>query len=386
MTVARTRAGSPIVSTSPSLSPLIGVVLLIVLAGCSHAPARMPVIELGGAEGRSEPILIATTRAPSDDPALRLSTTRGELSFARADVWVPANRLPGEVVLPSRQVDPAREFALTGYQPDLTRSAWSAMLERQLLALPLAERQVFVFVHGFNTPFSDGLYLNAQILNDFGVRTAAVHYAWPSAGQFPAYLYDRDSAQYARDGLAETLEAIADSPAVSITILAHSMGSLVTMEALRQLSLEGRTEVLGKIDPVILASPDIDFDVFLNQLDSLDPPPGHMTVLVSDRDQALILSDTLRGGGRSRLGIGAQRDVLVDRGLAVVDMSGLRDGTLVGHFDFAASETLMQLAASGALTQALNGDTRPSGETGVGALADIAARIIYLPARALGER
>jgi esterase/lipase superfamily enzyme len=386
MTVARTRAGSPIVSTSPSLSPLIGVVLLIVLAGCSHAPARMPVIELGGAEGRSEPILIATTRAPSDDPALRLSTTRGELSFARADVWVPANRLPGEVVLPSRQVDPAREFALTGYQPDLTRSAWSAMLERQLLALPLAERQVFVFVHGFNTPFSDGLYLNAQILNDFGVRTAAVHYAWPSAGQFPAYLYDRDSAQYARDGLAEALEAIADSPAVSITILAHSMGSLVTMEALRQLSLEGRTEVLGKIDPVILASPDIDFDVFLNQLDSLDPPPGHMTVLVSDRDQALILSDTLRGGGRSRLGIGAQRDVLVDRGLAVVDMSGLRDGTLVGHFDFAASETLMQLAASGALTQALNGDTRPSGETGVGALADIAARIIYLPARALGER
>ena len=386
MTVSRTRAGSPIVSTSPSLSPLIGVFLLIVLAGCSHAPARMPIIELGITDGRSEPILIATTRAPSDDPALRLSTARGELSFARADVWVPTNRLPGEVVLPSRQVDPAREFALTGYQPDLARSAWSAMLERQLLALPLAERQVFVFVHGFNTPFSDGLYLNAQILNDFGVRTAAVHYAWPSAGQFPAYLYDRDSAQYARDGLAETLEVIADSPAVSITILAHSMGSLVTMEALRQLSLEGRTEVLAKIDPVILASPDIDFDVFLNQLDSLDPPPGHMTVLVSDRDQALILSDTLRGGGRSRLGIGAQRDVLVDRGLAVVDMSGLRDGTLVGHFDFAASETLMQLAASGALTQALNGDTRPSGETGVGTLADIAARIIYLPARALGER
>ncbi|WP_291843302.1 alpha/beta hydrolase [Maricaulis sp.] len=323
---------------------------------------------------------------PSADPDVRLTPDRGALHFAHADVWVPSNRLAGEIIYPSRQVDPAREFALTGYQPDIGRAAFAQRLDRRLSALPLAERHVFVFVHGFNTPFSEGLYLNAQILNDFGVRTVAVHYAWPSAGQWPAYLYDRDSAQFARDGLADTLEQVANSPAISITILAHSMGSLVTMEALRQLSLEGRTDVLAKIDPVILASPDIDFDVFLNQLDSLDPPPGHMTVLVSGRDRALALSDTLRGGGQTRLGIGRQRDTLIERGIAVIDLTGLQDGTLLGHIDFAASETLMQLAANGALSQALNGEMGQSRKSGLGALSDIAARIIYLPARALGER
>ncbi|WP_297732285.1 alpha/beta hydrolase [uncultured Maricaulis sp.] len=370
---------------SASSWPVLALALIL-LAACTTAPAHLPIMPTDVAAGVSEPILIATTRTPSADPDIRLTADRSALSFARADVWVPANRLAGEITYPSRQADPAHEFGLTGYQANIAPSDWSAMLDRHLSSMPLAERQVFVFVHGFNTPFSDGLYLNAQILNDFGVRTAAVHYAWPSAGQWPAYLYDRDSAQFARDGLVETLQRVSDSPAVSITILAHSMGSLVTMEALRQLSLEGRRDVLAKLDPVILASPDIDFDIFLNQLDALDPPPAHLAVLVSDRDRVLALSDSLRGGNRTRLGIGHQRDVLVERGIAVIDLTGLRDGTFLGHVDFATSETLMQLAASGALSQALNGEMGQSRESGVGALSDIAARIIYLPARALGER
>ncbi|MFY0637949.1 MAG: alpha/beta fold hydrolase [Maricaulis maris] len=359
---------------------------LFTLTACTTAPAHLPIVPTHVAAGVSEPILIATTRASSEDPDIRLTPGRGELSFARADVWVPANRLAGEITHPSLPADPTREFALTGYQADLAPEAWSAMLDQHLSSMPLAERQVFVFVHGFNTPFSDGLYLNAQILNDFGVRTAAVHYAWPSAGHWPAYLYDRDSAQFARDGLVETLERVSDSPASSIILLAHSMGSMVTMEALRQLSLEGRADVLSRLDPVILASPDIDFDVFLNQLDAIDPPPAHLAVLVSDRDRVLALSDSLRGGHQSCLGIGRQRDALVERGIAVIDLSELRDGTLLGHVDFATSETLMQLAASGALSEALNGEPGQARESGLGALADIAARIIYLPARALGER
>ncbi|OLF74007.1 hypothetical protein AWH62_07620 [Maricaulis sp. W15] len=355
------------------------------LAGCASAPAHLPIVDPGSANGRSETILIATTRVPSPDPDIRLTTLRGALSFARADVWVPANRLAGEINYPSARVDPQREFALTRYQADIGRREFSALLDQQLSALPLVERQVFVFVHGFNTPYSDGLYLNAQILNDFGVNTVAVHYAWPSAGQITAYLHDRDSAQFARDGLADLLETVANSPSVSVTILAHSMGALVTMEAMRQLSLQGRTDILAKIDPVILASPDIDYDVFLNQLAAINPPPRHMTVVVSNRDQALLVSDTLSGGGRARLGIGARQDALIERGIAILDLSELTDGTLIGHTDFAASQTLMQLAASGALSHAFNGETSQDRIAAPSSLADIAGRIIRLPLRALGE-
>jgi len=358
---------------------------LLTLAGCASAPARLPIIPANTAEGRSQAILIATTRQPSDDPAIRLTRGRAPLSFARADVWVPSNRLPGEITFPSRQADPSREFGLVGYQAGLTADDWSAMLDRDLSALPLEERHVLIFVHGFNTPFSDGLYLNAQILNDFGVDTVAVHYAWPSAGRVTAYLHDRDSAQYARDGLADLLETVAASPSVSVTVLAHSMGALVTMEALRQLSLAGRGEVLAKIDPVILASPDIDFDVFFNQLETINPRPTNMTVLVSRRDQALRVSDSLSGGGQARIGIGAQQGALIAEGIAVLDLTGLRDGTVIGHSDFAASTTLMRLAASGALDHAFNAETQPSNNLLTGPLAAIAAQIIRLPARAFGD-
>ncbi|ABI66282.1 protein of unknown function DUF900, hydrolase family protein [Maricaulis maris MCS10] len=364
------------------------IALATVLAGlsaCTHVPARLPILDTSAADGRSETILIATTRVPSEDPALRLSSLRGDLSFARADVWVPSNRHAGEINHPSRQPDPSREFGLTGYQEGMSSADWYDDLDRQLSALPLTERQVLVFVHGFNTPFSDGLYLNAQILNDFGVNTVAVHYAWPSAGQVTAYLQDRDSALFARDGLADLLVTVADSPSISVTILAHSMGAHVTMEALRQLSLEGRSEVLAKIDPVILAMPDIAFDVFFSQLDAIEPRPENMTVLVSGRDQALRVSDSLSGGGLARIGIGAQQDALTAHGIAVLDLTGLRDGTVIGHTDFAASTTLMQLAASGALDHAFNAEAQSSGSLLPAPLAAIAAQIIRLPARAFGD-
>jgi len=361
------------------------VATLAGLSACTHAPARLPIMTPSGADGRSETILIATTRMPSDDPAIRLTTLRGDLSFAQADVWVPSNRLAGEINHPSRRADPEREFGLVGYHDALSRSEWSTRLDRRLSALPLAQRQVLVFVHGFNTPFSDGLYLNAQILNDFGVETVAVHYAWPSAGRVTAYLQDRDSALFARNGLAELLVEVAESPSISVTILAHSMGAQVTMEALRQLSLGGRRDVLAKIDPVILAMPDIDFDVFFNQLDSIEPRPENMTVLVSGRDRALRVSDSLSGGGQARLGMGAQQEALTAHGIAVLDLTGLRDGTVIGHTDFAASTTLMRLVASGALDNAFNAESQSSGGLLSSPLAALAAQIIRLPARAFGD-
>lgn len=154
-----------------------------------------------------------------------------------------------------------------------------------------------------------------------------VQYAWPSAGRIAAYLYDRDSAEFARSGLVETLVMLADTQALDISILAHSMGAAVTMEALRELSLRGRRDVLDKIQPVMLASPDLDFDVFRQQMLALDPPPEHMAILVSSRDRALYLSYQLRGGGSPRVGSGAHLQELTDLGVAVIDLSDLNDGT-----------------------------------------------------------
>src|SRR3546814_19242666 len=91
------------------------------------------------------------------------------------------------------------------------------------------------------------------------------------------------------------LDAIADNPNVGeITVMAHSMGSWLTVEALRQMAIrDGR--VAPKIENVILASPDLDVDVFGQQYQSLGPDYPDFTLFVSRADRAFQLSRRISG-------------------------------------------------------------------------------------------
>ncbi|MBM7321566.1 alpha/beta hydrolase, partial [Agrobacterium sp. S2] len=78
-------------------------------------------------------------------------------------------------------------------------------------------------------------------------------------------LADRDASNFSRDELVQTLDELG-ARKVETKILAHSMGSWLAVEALRQLRLQSKDRALHKIDQVILAAPDIDIDVFQKQL------------------------------------------------------------------------------------------------------------------------
>ena len=70
-------------------------------------------------------------------------------------------------------------------------------------------------------------------------------FTWPSKGNVFAYGYDRESANYSRDLLEALLRyLIKDQKVKKITILAHSMGNWVTLEALRQMAIRDK-----QIDP-----------------------------------------------------------------------------------------------------------------------------------------
>ena len=87
-------------------------------------------------------------------------------------------------------------------------------------------------------------------------------FTWPSRGDVLGYVYDKESATYSRDDLEYLLTRAALDPNVSdITVMAHSMGNWVMMEALRQMSIR-QGHVFPKIKNVIMASPDLDVDVF----------------------------------------------------------------------------------------------------------------------------
>jgi esterase/lipase superfamily enzyme len=326
------------------LRPLFIVVMLAILAGCAGRAMVLLVPDAIGM-GESETVLVASTRVfeNGDWGSDRLEG----LSFVGFDVHIPPDREPGEV-RPVRErqrgVDPTEDFLVTRAEALNGAAGFRAALRQTLAARPQGQREVMVFVHGFNNSFADGLYRTAQIRHDFDVPGVAVHYAWPSAANPLGYAYDRDSALFARDGLEHLLREIAAEGAHRIVLVAHSLGSNIAMEAMRQLRIAGRQDVLDRIGGVILMSPDIDVDVFRSQALRIETLPQPFVIFTSQRDRALRISATITGQ-RARLGnLGTVEDV-ADLEVTLVDLSefrgGVRDG--LNHFTAATSPAMIRL-------------------------------------------
>ncbi|MDG7304719.1 alpha/beta hydrolase, partial [Streptococcus pneumoniae] len=90
---------------------------------------------------------------------------------------------------------------------------------------PAGKRNVFIFVHGYNTMFSEALYRLAQMATDSDAPAVPVLFTWASRATTEGYVYDNNSATAARDQLEETIRLAFGSGADQVSILAHSMGN-----------------------------------------------------------------------------------------------------------------------------------------------------------------
>ena len=90
---------------------------------------------------------------------------------------------------------------------------------------------------------------------------------------------------------------VKDPKVKKISILAHSMGNWVTLEALRQMAIrDGR--IAAKIKLVLLADPDVDVDVSREQIAAMGPDRPHIALFISEDDQALAASKEVWGAPR----------------------------------------------------------------------------------------
>jgi len=330
---------------SAVLFPCIAVTLA--LSGCSSpekhrlmartiAPATQKQI---AAEHR---IYLATNREPARDPGYIFSGDRNpDTTYAFVDVSVPAVHKVGEIErAPNPSVaDPARYF--TARRLGIFRSEQDY---RQHLAKVIRERggRALVFVHGYNTAFDDAVYRITQVAHDSGFPGAVILFTWPSAASVVDYLYDQNSVMVSRDALENLLRLVADAGATHIDLVAHSMGSLATMEALRQLAITNDPNLGGKLAGVILASPDIDADVFKSQIQRMGKPKMNMVILSSRNDRALDLSGLI-AGRRERLGAVLNAEEFAKLGVTVVDVTGMQTGDPLNHTKFADNPALVKL-------------------------------------------
>jgi esterase/lipase superfamily enzyme len=332
------------------------------------------------------PFLVATTREPSnglEPPYVRDRSL--DVSFSQIDVNVPSTHRPGRVETASNSPDPNRHFTARNFRQIADREAFKRVLNARLAQGPPSQREVFIFVHGYNNNFADGLFRNAQIVHDYRITALPVHFSWASAASISGYVFDRDSALIARNGLAETIEIVAQSNATGIVVVGHSMGAYVVMEALRTLALQGKSRIFSKLHGVMLAAPDIDPDVFRSQVDDMRVLPEPFTVVVSRHDRALQISRLLSRGG-DRIGSGTDVAMLQKKGIQVNDISKIDGGT---HTAFAGSDTLIQLFNSDQLLRGMiTSESTPmnGGLLGVGQyVIENTSLVIHLPVRILGE-
>ncbi|MCX5580295.1 alpha/beta hydrolase [Kaistia terrae] len=302
-------------------------------------------VKANAAVAQKVDLLVATTRAPAEAPGVYFNGERGpDLTLSNIVVSIPDKRAVGSIQWPSRVPgDPARDFVTTQVTPMQVGEAkdWFKRTSGK-------KRRVLIFVHGFNTQFADSVFRFAQIVHDTDANVAPILFSWPSRGSVFDYNYDRESANYSRSELAAVIRAAASSPAVSdVTIMAHSMGGWLAVEALRQIALqEGR--VPAKVSNLILASPDLDIDVFRKQVLEMGPKRPHITLFVSQNDRALRLSRLL-SGRMTRLGaVDITREPYLSQmetstGITILDLTALQNGDRLNHSKFATSPEVVQL-------------------------------------------
>jgi esterase/lipase superfamily enzyme len=309
----------------------IAVVLAVALLGCAGRPGPDVLTPVATAPGvKTQPIYVATTRkraAPSEN--VFTAEHAGTLNFARFVVAIPPNHQLGNIEWPQGTPDSRVSFAT------IDQAALSAAEFRDAVApLPKSsrlekKRNVLIFVHGYNNNFQESLYRLAQLNADAQMSGLPILFSWPSHGELAAYEADKAAATYSRDQLMELLTMVTSSPQVGeVMLLAHSMGGMLTAEALRELRVQHRDSVIARLNRVVLAAPDIDVGVFRSQVQTIGPLNPPLLVLVSKDDAALKVSSFI-GSSVVRAGALDVENPLVQEAalkarVQVVDISQLR--------------------------------------------------------------
>jgi esterase/lipase superfamily enzyme len=281
------------------------------------------------------------------DPTLLVATTRAPVGDPPREPWFGGQRGPGLVFAQARLNPP--DSSIRGRLASAVKGDWAVMgldgVERNRPAQAFAEaalgRDVLLYVHGYKESFASASLSAAQLAHGVQFEGAAALFTWPSAASTFNYMGDREAAMWSRDALEDLLLAVANSPSGGrIHIVAHSMGTLLTLETLRMLRASGGDAVMSRISSVTLAAPDIDFDLFARSMEKLGPDARKITVISATNDRALQVSSQIAGGS-VRAGA-AERSRLEALGVRVADASEFAGG-FINHDLFLSNADVQQV-------------------------------------------
>ncbi|OYW53193.1 MAG: hypothetical protein B7Y80_19410 [Hyphomicrobium sp. 32-62-53] len=349
------------------------------VGGCYVEPDRRP-------DATTVRIIFATNRATNGDalgagelPQNWFTSSSDENNTLRvgcASVAVPKSENPkisfGDPpkvagVSDAGSVPDTPTFSVVKSKPlaniDVAKSAYEVVFEDRERWLYNDETRALVFVHGYNTPFEYALLRAAQIAVTTGYRGRVFLFSWPSAGWWPSYLWDMDSAERSELQLSGFLRAILRDPEVQrLDLVAHSMGSQMLLRSLGDLRdvFFSRDDI--RLGQVVFAAPDLSTDVFAAKIRETTALAEGISIYGSEKDKALLFSSKIRGA--ERLGLIGGASGIELPGLAYYDAttdSGMCDfwglGTMEHSYFVDSPNTLKHMA--GVLKRTLRKRTEP---------------------------
>jgi esterase/lipase superfamily enzyme len=284
-----------------SLRAAAVVLATVACCSCTIRPLQgvlVPTDETVEAVSRV-PILIGTTRmrSTSDPGEMFTRELANAMDFAEVTVSIPPDhaRAVGEIQWPvSPPGDPRRHF-VTASAEYLDRGRFGSAITT--LAKAGHRQKTMVFVHGFNNRFDDAVYRFAQFVQDGRLPVVPILFSWPSQGvaNLGSYEYDRKVAMQSSAPLAQLLDILnANSSVKEITLVCHSMGCLVTLDALHRKAMHGG--LTPKLTNVAFVAPDVGADIFLSQVSEMGHRRPRIGLFLSQDDVALKVSKSISGG------------------------------------------------------------------------------------------
>ncbi|MCC7600019.1 alpha/beta hydrolase [Janthinobacterium sp. FW305-129] len=263
------------------------------------------------------------------------------LSYGSVVVSIPEKRAPGELPLPPWYAilsgDNAQKYVLIKGSTRLSRTDFLATVKARIQAAP-ERHAALIYIHGYSNSFDDAARRTAQMAVDLDIGALPVFYSWPSKGTLAGYEFDENAAEWTQAHLQAFLADFAEhSSATDIYIIAHSMGNRPMSVAMANL-LEKRPELRPLFKQVVLAAPDINADIFREQIAprfaSLKLPA---TLYASANDKAMRASYNFADWDR----IGDIRGPVVSiPGMEIIDASAVIMN-FMGHDYFASNRVLL---------------------------------------------
>jgi len=302
------------------------------------------VLALGGCAGLGATGARFDASSLSADPTLLVATTRKRASGGRTKPWFGPERASAMTVARAKLVPPddgrlsLASVGLGDWRIDAVEPVSGEV--NDLLAQG-GGGDVLIYVHGFKQTFETAALDAAHLSDAIRFRGRTMLFSWPSKAGLFDYAYDRESAMWSRDDLERVLNSIVATPGSGrVHIVAHSMGTMLTLESLRQLHARYGDTVIDKVGAVVFAAPDIDMDVFSAAITRIGPLARKITVIAATNDRALALSGRL-AGGMTRVGA-AEKAAIERLGVRVIDASDAGWG-IINHDLFLSNADVQQV-------------------------------------------